>query len=479
MRWLLLIIVALTALTQQAICQDSTFLFNKAKHFPSKFIDKVNAKAERLEEKVIAGSQKYLQRLAKREEKLKRKLARIDSATAASIFGNSKEHYEQLANKINATNNVQGQYVPFVDSLKVGLSFLQQNNNLLPVSSEKIGNSLQQLQQVQSKLQDAEQVKQFIRQRKQQLKEAFSKYTHLPKSISKDFERYNKEIYYYSQQIREYKEILNDPEKLERKALDALSRLPAFQKFMQQHSELASIFSMPGNTGSAQSMAGLQTRVQVQQLLQTQFSGGGLSAQQVVQQSVQQAQQQLSQLKEKLANLGGVSSDIEMPDFKPNSQRTKSFWKRLEYGTNLQSTKSNFFPTTTDIGLFVGYKLNDKTVIGIGGSYKLGWGKNIRHIDITQQGASVRSFFDMRLKGSFYASGGYEQNYQPATLTSFNGGWQHEVTWQQSGLVGISKIVSLKSKVFKKTKAQLLWDFLSYQQTPRTQAIKFRVGYNF
>jgi hypothetical protein len=50
--------------------------------------------------------------------------------------------------------------------------------------------------------------------------------------------------------------------------------------------------------------------------------------------------------------------------------------------------------------------------------------------------------------------------------------------WQQSGLIGISKVVSVKSKFFKNTKLQLLWDFLSYQQVPQNQAIVFRVGYN-
>jgi hypothetical protein len=52
-------------------------------------------------------------------------------------------------------------------------------------------------------------------------------------------------------------------------------------------------------------------------------------------------------------------------------------------------------------------------------------------------------------------------------------------SWQESGLLGISKIISVKSKLFKKTKVQLLWDFLSYQQLPRSQPLKFRVGYNF
>ena len=89
----------------------------------------------------------------------------------------------------------------------------------------------------------------------------------------------------------------------------------------------------------------------------------------------------------------------------------------------------------------------------------------------------LRSFLDIKIKKSFYASGGFEYNYQKPfyeTQQLFK-----VKDWQQSGLLGITKIVSIKSNVFKKTKLQILWDFLSYQQKPRSQPIKFRVGYNF
>jgi hypothetical protein len=84
---------------------------------------------------------------------------------------------------------------------------------------------------------------------------------------------------------------------------------------------------------------------------------------------------------------------------------------------------------------------------------------------------------DWKLKGSLWLSGGYEQNYR----TGFNNiaQLQEQSAWQQSGLIGLSKVVSLKTKFFKKTKLQLLWDFLSYEQRPRAQAVVFRVGYNF
>jgi hypothetical protein len=51
--------------------------------------------------------------------------------------------------------------------------------------------------------------------------------------------------------------------------------------------------------------------------------------------------------------------------------------------------------------------------------------------------------------------------------------------WQQSGLIGLSKMVSLPGKVVKKTKVSILWDFLSFYQRPPTQAFNFRIGYIF
>jgi hypothetical protein len=84
----------------------------------------------------------------------------------------------------------------------------------------------------------------------------------------------------------------------------------------------------------------------------------------------------------------------------------------------------------------------------------------------------LRSYIDIKLKGSIWITGGYEQNYMQGfdkipVLNDYS-------KWQQSGLMGLSK----KYKVGKKIgNMQLLWDFLSYEQAPQTQALKFRVGY--
>jgi hypothetical protein len=84
---------------------------------------------------------------------------------------------------------------------------------------------------------------------------------------------------------------------------------------------------------------------------------------------------------------------------------------------------------------------------------------------------------DIKIKGSFSASGGLELNHTvPFSSYQQLRQWGD---WTKSGLLGITKTISLKSRVFKKTQVQLLWDFLSYQQAPKTQAVIFRIGYNF
>jgi hypothetical protein len=480
-----------------AVCarsQDNPGMADKIAGFPAAFFNKINKRTTSLEDRLNRQAEKYLQRLARQEKKLQKKLSKVDSNAAKQLFANSEQQYQLMANKIKnnvpaGNSGLKGEYLPGMDSLKSSLSFLQQNNQVLSGSKnaqEQVKVSLENVNALENKLKQSEEVKAFIQQRKQLIKDQLSQYTNLPGGVTSCVTDFNKQAYYYSAQVKEYRAMLNDPDRMVKKGLSLLSKLPAFTQFMKQHSELAGLFRLPDNYGSPSSLAGLQTRAQVQQQIQTQLAAAGTGGQQYLQQNLQAAQSQLNSLKEKLlksANEGGTG-EADIPGFKPNTQKTKTFWNRLEYGVNFQTAKSNFFPVTTDFALSVGYKLNNKSTIGIGASYKIGWGENIKHISITQQGMGLRSFLDVKLKGSFYASGGFEYNYQPLSpevIASVGplGKWQDPTAWTKSGLIGVSKIVSVKSKFFKKTKLQLLWDFLSYQQVPRTQPVKFRVGYNF
>jgi len=501
---------------------------NKLANFPTKLFGRIESKTASLDQQLTKQTEKYLQRMAKREDKLRKKLSAVDSNAAKNLFAGSADRYAALVQKLkndtgSRATGLSGEYRPFTDSLKGTLAFLQQNQQLLGTGSAA-GNSINpatltqlqgascQLQALQAKMQDADQVSQFLQQRQTQIGQYLSKYTQLPSGLTNTYNGYNQQIFYYKQQVQEYKNMLNDPDKQFRTALALLNKVPAFTNFMKSNSVLSGLFNMgsgpslPGTPGAAQPVVGLATRDQVMAALQNKMGSnstgspgtggtsspgaggagdieasspeaGGYSlpnASGLAQQNIGSAQGQIDQLR----SGGGGNGDPSMPDFKPNGQKTRSFLRRLEIGTNLQTTHSNyFFPTTTDVGLSLGYKLTDNNDVGIGASYKIGWGTDINHIRVGSQGVGLRSFVDIQLKKSFFATGGFEYNYQlPFSSLKPLKDLCH---WQQSGLLGVSKVVSMKNKVFKNTKIQLLWDFLSYQQIPQTQPFLFRIGYTF
>ncbi len=472
LRILLIIVFLLTGVFSFSQFSIDTLL---GKIEPQKWSASIERKAEQLQEKIIVSSLKTLGKLQKHEEKIYRRiLATKDSLQAKMALADIKNKYQSLKDKIEnpPIPGAAKQYIPKLDTLTTSLKFLEQNG-----ITGKVQDALAKTELLHGKFQQAEEIKKFIRERRQQLKAQLENL-----GLVKELKKFNKEVYYYAAQIKEYGELLKDSRKAERKAIELLSKTKLFQDFMRKNSMLASLFRIPGDPNdpaTLANLAGLQTRVQVNTLIQQQIGSGGPSAIDQFRQNIQSAQSEIDKLKNKISQFDGGSSDDIMPEgFKPNDQRTKSFWKRLEYGANMQTQKAtNFFPVISDIGLSLGYKLTNKSIIGIGASYKLGWGQGWNHIKFTNEGAGLRSYIDWNMKGSFWISGGYEMNYRTA-FTSLSI-LRDRSTWQQSGLLGASKVLNVKSKFFKKTKLQLLWDFLSYSQLPRTQPIIFRVGYNF
>lgn len=447
-----------------------------------KFVEEVSKKADRIDKKLERKTAKMLSGLQREEARLQRKLSVKDSQAAQAVFGNATETYKKLQEKLSIAG-VAKNYIPHFDSLVTSLDFLDKHGELISQAKEikdKVKEAIDKTNALKGQLQKAEDVKQFLKERKEYLKQQLEKF-----GMVKDLKRINKEAYYYQQQVKEYVAIIKDPKKAEKKALELLSRTKLFQDFFKKNSTLASLFRMSGDPNDPAyiaSLQGLQTRAQVNNLIQQQIQSAGPGGMQQLQQQVQNAQNQLNQWKTKILSRfpqGSGSSDDIMPEgFRPNSQKTKSFLQRLELGTNIQTQKAtSFFPVTSDIGLSLGYRINDRSVIGLGGSFKMGWGRGWEHIRLSGEGVGLRSFIDVKIKGGLWISGGYELNYKSAfrrmqVLKDLN-------AWQRSGLVGLSKTIPIKTKFFRQTRFQFLWDFMSRQNTPATQQFIFRTGYNF
>ncbi len=485
-------LLCLSLTTSNAQSADS--VIGKALNFPSRLFSHIQSKTANLDKQLSRQTEKMLKRMQQKEAQMAKRLEEKDSLGAKQLFANSQSEYAILLHKLSSDSGSRhfqpsGQYQPYVDSLQGSLSFLKLNPQLVAGSAGSLPANLQNdlhgaatgLVRAQAKIQLATEAKAFVQQRKQLINQYIAQHVNVQNILSKPFSAMNQETYYYGQRLQQYRDMLNSPDKLEKQALAKLSGLPAFQMFMKNNSQLSGLFKIPGSGGgvtssTAQPIPGLQTHSQVSQQVQGQVSASGDAGMGVLQSKLQSAQSQLNSYKNKLSQLGAGASSGDVPDFRPNDQKTKTLWHRLEYGANFQTTHTNYYyPIVTDLGLSLGYRLGHGRVIGVCASYKMGWGSGINHISISSQGVGLRSFLQLPIKNSFSATGGFEYNYT-TPFTSYQQLKQLQY-WTKSGLVGITKTVSMKSRVFKKTQLQLLWDFLSYQQVPKTQPILFRVGY--
>lgn len=467
--------------------QTSDISQNLSSKNTQSFIEQASSRIKKLDEQTNSTTDKVLSKLQEQEDRLAKKVKAKDSVLHGQVFSNSTQFYQNLKSKLQTASDTGrladiNEYVPYFDTLKTALAFLGKQEAYL--NNSQLKDAQQLLQQYQNRLQITNTIKQEIQQREQLLKDQLQNL-----GFVKELKSINKQVYYYQQQLTEYKALLHDKSKLERKVIETVSSLPAFQKFWQKNSYLAQLFRLPGNSdNSAEPIPGLQTISSMQQQLQARFGNqmsvnslsnmvnGGGSGGSIQDQARGIVQNQLSQLKDKLNASGGGSSDMDMPDFKPNQQKTKSLLERLEYGFDMQSQRgTRFLPAITDFALTLGYKIDDKKSIGIGASYKMGWGHGFDDIHFTSEGIGLRSYADLNFKGSFWITGGFEYNYYQQ-FTDFSVIKNIDI-WQKSALAGLTKKYKVGKN--KEGKIQLLYDFLHNRQIPQSQGLKFRIGWNF
>lgn len=246
-----------------------------------KYLNKIDGKITSLNKGIESKTLKILRHLEKQEGRIKKALSKKDSAAAQQLFS-VKDHYQSLKEQIENPLNSKGlkEYIPEFDSLKTSLNFLQSGSltSKLPKEwNDKLKSISSNVAGFESRLQQANEIKAIIKERRQQLKEQLEKI-----GLSKQLKKMNKEVYYYQQQLSEYKSILKDRKKIEQKAMAELRKLPAFTAFMKKNSQLASLFRLPDNYVTAESLAGLQTRASVQNQITARFASSNVNPQQYI-----------------------------------------------------------------------------------------------------------------------------------------------------------------------------------------------------
>ncbi len=473
---------------------------------PDRLVTHLENRLGTMDEALTRQTEKYLHRLSRREEKIRAKLSKVDSSRTAKLFRDSQRKYDELSQKLDAASGkldrlTSGDYLAGLDSLQGSLAFLKDAQNIFSKAKDirgRLGSSLEQANALQHKLKTATELQSYLQQRQQQIGQMLKTYTHLPASVSKSLVKYQQQAYYYAALLQQYRQLLNDPDKLVQQMLATLRHIPAFQKFMGRYSMLSALFPTPGNDGSPQSLAGLQTRISVQQTLQQNLgslgTANGSNPMAYMRQQIAAAQQELSSIKDKLESGGaGNSGGISMPEnFKPNGQKTRRFLQRIEWSASFQTQKSNnYFPVTTDAAFTAGYKLNEKYIIGAGISGKIGWGTGWKHLRITGEAVGMRAFAQWkapdllggssRVMGRLWFTAGAEMSCgrKIESLAVF----KNYTPWTKSALAGVTKKYSMRSPL-KRGKTmqgsmQVMYDFLHRRNVPNTPAVVWRVGYNF
>jgi hypothetical protein len=473
-------IILLCNVTAKSQLRKVDSSINSLQIIPAKYLNAIESKITLYNQRIYTKTEKTLSRLSVWEEKIHVLLFKVNPEAANRLFGNDNLTFKDLLLKLQQgeaiTNRYTAQYDGYRDQLNTSIKYLQTQEQSLQAG---ISQSVDTIRQRLNKLNDEEErsaaIQSLIKERKKELISQSVQYI----GQSKYLKNINKECWYYEETLRNYQQLFDDPQRIEQLAKNILQRIPAFQDFMQKNSMLASLFGMSESVNSGVALAGLQTRTSVDNLIQQSIASGGPNAMQQVQESMQTAQAEIGKLKDKLLSPLSNTGNGDLPDFKPNLQKSKTFYQRLEYGSNFQVGRlSNLQTTTTDLGLSVGYKISEKSIFGVGVSYKLGMG-SFNRIRFSNEGGGFRSFLDWRLKRQFFLSGGMELNYLLQSQVNTSVGVINIGGWQKSALIGISKKISVKTKLFRQTQIQLLYNLLSQLYVPVSQPILFRVGYNF
>lgn len=429
------------------------------------FVNKVETNIEKLQSKLQKSVNGGIRKLQKQEAKLIKRIAKTDSAKAKQMLAESNNLYNKFQHTlISSPNNAWKEYLPALDSVQTSINFLGTGNILDQGFSKSISEASGNLKQYTNNIQAAMQIQQQLKERKRFLMQQFQQF-----GLVKELKRLNKEFFYYQQQFNEIKALLSDGSKLERKLIGIIRESEAFKNFFNANSQFSSLF--PAGSGGSGGNSGITDNLQTIADIQARLLRAGMDNMAVNNALTNAQTEPLTSVPSvRLPGMNGGEA-LDMPDFTPNQQKTKSLLQRIELGWNLQTRRAtNLLPSLADLGLSIGYKLNDNSVIGTGIAYKLGMGNGWKDIRFSHQGVGLRTYIDIRIKGSFWISGGYEKNYMQAfsRFSQIN-------DWQKTALLGITKKLKLNKQ--KETKIQLLYDF--FNRTNGQQPLQFRYGQLF
>lgn len=156
--------------------QDRSSIIDNTTSLPEKFLNDVNSKAAGLESELVKQSDRAINYLAKQESRLQKKMALKDSVLAKQLFQETQSKYQSITTQLHqkATQlSKHKEYIPWADTIFSSVRYLNENENFKnnPLLAKTLGN----ITGLENRLQQVTQIQQYLRSRRDYLKQQYEK----------------------------------------------------------------------------------------------------------------------------------------------------------------------------------------------------------------------------------------------------------------------------------------------------------------
>lgn len=447
-------------------------------YYGKRYLDLNTRSLDKYNKRLARQQDRLLRQLKKKENRMKHQLQHSDAA-AYLRFKNQPLSYDSISRLANADSTTMATKIgrrrnAVFDSLKGVAVFIQSKSSVLPEAAVNTSSYNTELQSLEQKISYRDYINELITQRTNNLKSIVGN-----NSFS-SFGGIQKDVFYGKARMNTWKQVAEDPSKLEEKALEYLQGSEGFDKSIAQSTSPGGM--QAGMNPSDLEKMGYQTKDQLNKALQQKFGNSLSQVQQAMGSQVADWQNKalditskVKDTKQQVADTKGqltaAKSQIKNPSvgLNKNPMRGLPFWRRLEKQYNWQTNRATPAgdPAMLQAAAMVGYRQTPKLSYGIGAALNIGMGQDWNHIRFSFQGLSLRSYLQYKFIYGIGVYGGYERVYKQAAFassstttsselpTSLN---PHNTTkYNESILLGLTKSYKLNSKW--NGQIQVMYDF--------------------
>lgn len=307
---------------------------------------KLEKNAEQYQKRLKKCNKKYLESLAKEENKLKRKLDKINPDKSKALFSKSSNTFQKLKSENEKLENSK------LASSKV--KYLEGNpdsNKLNKTDTISLVNLLEE------NLKDQATVSKYINERRKILNENLKN-----DKCSAKLKSINKTSFYYKQQLTEYKNGYNKKDKIEKE----------LERFVLKKSKINQINSRENDQNTnlnnwPNENLNLNKLKETQELLKRNIAKIDSLKKENVKNKILDSKEKIKQIK--LLNNTGftISSTEDIPDFKPNIYKTKRFIDRISFAYDLDISNNIYYSKPiVKLALKLVYTISENDDISVG-----------------------------------------------------------------------------------------------------------------